>query len=365
MEDHNDPRPVQPSGSDLIFLSFFPIGVLSERGQFEDLRELRFADRRRELVIHASGRLGLPTPTDADVLLGLLHETVTRGYPEKVPFSRYQLLPKIGWQRNTERYERFDLSLKRLTGTTYFTRNYYPDEQGRMKVEQDGFHLLEEFHHVTAADDERDPGPSWIRWGGAIQRLFQRRYLKELDLERYLQFKSVVTKALYRYLDTRRLDGKVVVSESLPIVAYERIGLSRDYYPSQVKRKLDLSHEELREAGFLKDVTYERMADGQGEKVVWTLASRKETALSKPAVRVSRQKQEKPSEDPGAAVRAEFDVWWCSLPEAEQDRLTEQAKAELIGENATLVTYYQRNPDRLFEALRPVLWRLRGLLSVT
>lgn len=357
MEDHNDPRPVQPSGSDLIFLSFFPIGVLSERAQSEDLRELRFADRRRELMIHASGRLGLPIPTDADVLLGLLHETVTLGYPEKVPFSRYQLLPRIGWQRNTERYERFDLALKRLTGTTYFTRNYYPDEQGRMKVEQDGSHLLEEFHHVTAADDKRDPGPSWIRWGGAIQRLFQRRYLKELDLERYLQFKSVVTKALYRYLDTRRLDGKIVVSERLPIVAYERIGLSRDYYPSQVKRKLDLSHEELRAAGFLTNVWYERTADGQGEKVVWTLTSRKEVATPKPAVRTSRPRPEKSGEETGAAARAAFEAWWCSLSEAEQDQLTEQARAELIGENATLVTYYRRNPDRLFEALRPILQR--------
>jgi hypothetical protein len=207
-------------------------------------------------------------------MLSLLAETFRQGCPEQVPFSRYALLKQMGWPTNAERYGRLSLALDRLVGTTYYTKNYYPDAQGRLVVEKSGFHLLEEYRDVTTGEAE---GPSWVRWSRPISCLFPKG-LKPLDLDQYRAFKSVVTQSLYRYLDMRSMDGKSSLTERVKILAYERIGLSRGYYLSQVKKKLDLAHAELRAAGFLRDARYELCANGEEEKITWALA-RKETRL--------------------------------------------------------------------------------------
>src|SRR5207247_382036 len=70
-----------------------------------------------------------------------------------------------------------------------------------------------------------------------------------------------------------------------------------------------------------------------------------------------RQQQVSEQEEQAAAENAAFDAWWSSLPAAEQATLTAQAKAELLGDSPTIAQHYQRHPERLPEALRPLLVR--------
>ena len=43
-----------------------------------------------------------------------------------------------------------------------------------------------------------------------------------------------------------------------------------------------------------------------------------------------------------------------------RSRQSPQASAECIGDNSTIRQHYERQPERLYEALRPLLQRLSG-----
>jgi hypothetical protein len=71
-----------------------------------------------------------------------------------------------------------------------------------------------------------------------------------------------------------------------------------------------------------------------------------------------RREKEQARAQQAAAADAAFDAWWHALPAAERAGCLEQAEAELIGDNPILAQYYQRNPESLPKALRPLLMRL-------
>lgn len=456
-----DQHPGRPRGHDLIFLSEFPLGLLSDRPLTHNPTSLTFKVGEKEMKIRASEDLGLPTPTDTAILLCVLDEAIRQGCPEMIEISRYQITRRLGWQRNTERYQRFHLALDRLVGTTYYAVNHYPDPGGKRCVERMAFHLLDEFHLHDSNTGGVVAGSSWVRLGSRIQALLRTRQLKPLDLDRYLEFRSAITQSLYRYLHTRRLDGKTEYTEGLGTLGFERLGLSRSYRKaSDLKRKLDVAHNELRTAGFLTDVHYVPTADGRQEKVAYRFVARVRgvpqgeaeltpTSEAAPAVlaalpalaaplimppviatvsrlvelgvgsrvaatlvrtqpeEVERQLAYWPYREqvrnPGGALRraieeewpapprwqarhergktarakpcppqeevaspvpdallAAFDLWWTQLPEAERERLTARAMAELIGESPVVAQHYERHPHRLPEALGPILQRLSG-----
>jgi hypothetical protein len=70
-----------------------------------------------------------------------------------------------------------------------------------------------------------------------------------------------------------------------------------------------------------------------------------------------RRQEEQAREQQAEAEAAAFAAWWAGLPEPERLARTTQAKAELLGDNAILAQHYQRHPERLHEALRPLLVR--------
>jgi len=349
----------------------------------------------------------------------------------------------MGWHRNNDRYERFQLALDRLVGTTYFAVNHYPDPNGKQCIRRQAFHLLEAFDIHDSREEGAVLAPSWIQWSNEIRALLQTRQVKPLDVDQYLEFKSAITQALYRYLHTRNLNRKPQYAENLETLAFERLGLSRSYrWLSDLKRKLDVAHEELRDAGFLADVHYASMSSGIQEKVVYKFTGRglpaalsllapaaaadpeptpllerlvaagmtrsiaqeraavapEECALQleylpfrqarnpggllKQAIeeawpppeewKAAQMKRRRPSktkecaeeerlaEIQSAVDSPAFDAWWQELPETERETLIARAREELIGDSATIARHYERHPERLLEALRPILIQIIG-----
>src|SRR2546421_8483891 len=113
-----------------------------------------------------------------------------------------------------------------------------------------------------------DEPDSWFRGSEAIGRNLQAGYIKTLNVPLFLSLKSSISQTLYRYLDAKVRDGKTVFRQGLRDLAHQHLGLSRDYYPSQIKRKLAPAHEELIQAKFLTNAEYARMQDGE-EMVVY------------------------------------------------------------------------------------------------
>jgi hypothetical protein len=58
------------------------------------------------------------------------------------------------------------------------------------------------------------------------------------------------------------------------------------------------------------------------------------------------------------AAHAAFEARWAALPQTEREALSTQARQELIGASDLIARHYARHPDRLHEALRPILMRL-------
>ena len=461
-EEKASPQPEpQRLGQDEINLTEFPIALLSDRSPRGNPMSRRFTNGEKVWEIEGTAGHGLPTRLDMEVYVVLTELTREQDFPERVQFTRHDLLQRLGWGSDARRYARLQQALDCWVGVTIRTTNSFYDKKAREWLRRHAFHLLEEYqiHERRRGDggDEADALPSWFRWSDTIRRNMQARYLKPLDVELFLTFRSAITQALYRYLDAKRLNGKPHFQQSLLDLGKQHLGLPASYYPSQIKRELDVAHEELIAVGFLAAAHYEPMRGSGGEKVVYQFAPKRAhsgTALQGVGRRVSgvgsdgshptpdtrhptpdidalaqqlvehgvagpiaaelvaerraeceaqlaylpyrerlqnpggalrraieeawpapegwkqaqarqrrqsqarqRRQEEQAREQQAEAEAAAFDAWWAALPEPERAALTAQAQAELLGDNAILAQHYARHPERLHEALRPLLRR--------
>jgi hypothetical protein len=462
------PSPETPSprvGRDELNLCEFPIGLLSDRPSKKIPTSLRFESGQKVWEVSGHPRHGLPTAGDIEVYVCLMELTREQNYPHKVQFTRHDLLRRLGWGVGAGKYHRLQLAFNRLVGVTIQTVNAYYDAKDRQWLRQHAFHILEEYeltdHRHAVSEDEP---ASWFRWGEAMWRNLQAGYIKSLDVALFLTLESSISQALYRYLDAKIRDGKTLFRQNLKDLAYQHLGLSRDYWPSDIKRKLAPAHAELIAVGFLASAAYARTLQGE-EMVVYQFPRRRgrgmidggsgatapelsllsdnpkskrrvptewvsgtrnlnsdaslapalveqgiagETArhlveswpercrqqldwlpyrddLQNPggalrraieedwappprwleaqarrerdAAQQQRRQQAAEQEAQAAAQHAAFDAWWSSLPTAEQAALTAEAKAELFADSPTIAQHYQRHPERLQEALRPLLLR--------
>jgi replication initiator protein A len=274
-------------GQDEINLTEFPIALLSDRAPRDNpaLRRFTSGDKVWEVLGHVL--YGLPTRPDLEVYVVLTELTREQGFPERVQFSRHDLLQRLGWGTDARRYARLQQALDCWVGVTIRTTNAFFDKATGEWLRLHSFHLLEEFQILkrrrgqergAAQADEAPHLPGWFRWSDTMRRSMEARYLKPLDTALFLTFRSAVAQQLYRYLDAKRLNGKPAFQQNLSDLGKQHLGLPDHYYPSQIKRELDRAHRELIATGFLASAHYEPMRGGGGEKVVYQFAPRRARA---------------------------------------------------------------------------------------
>jgi hypothetical protein len=197
------------------------------------------------------------------------------------------VIRRLAWDPGGQSYDRLLLSLDRLVGVTIRTKNAFWDAQQRVWTRRQAFHILEAYDITDSRHsrpDEPSLFPSWIRWSPELYQNMQAGFIKSLDVDLFLGLKSSISQALYRYLDAKRYDGKPQYRIGLKKLAWEHLGLSRNYFPSDIKRKLKVAHDELIEASFLAGVEYAAMKNGE-EMAVYKFAPRavREPKSAKPA----------------------------------------------------------------------------------
>ena len=113
------------------------------------------------------------------------------------------------------------------------------------------FHILDE----VILPDENDPGiESSFTWGKKFFKSCRDGNLKRLDLDTYFALKSAISKQLYRHLDKHfylRPDWTYDLRE----LAFEHVGMSRNYAPRKIKQELNHALKELEGIGFLEPMT--------------------------------------------------------------------------------------------------------------
>lgn len=261
-----------PIFKDELNLAEFPIAALTDRvpdGQntlvFEDHLEQRDGPPIvRRLSISGHGKLGLPVALDDQVIVGLIQLTKRHNNftDPRVHFSRYELIELLGWPQDGHSYRRIEEALNRWVGVVLSYENAWWDNDEKTWVDET-FHIID---NVTLYDRERAmnkassakgkrPKPlSSFRWNEVMFRSFQANNLKQLDLEFYLDLRLPTSKRLYRFLD-KRFFQRERVDFDLRVLACEHVGMSREYAPTELKRRLRPALEELEKSGFLEPLS--------------------------------------------------------------------------------------------------------------
>lgn len=240
-----------------------PTGILEREFEFQEF-DARLKQRvRRKLTVIGSPRFGLPTAPAEEVSLGLIHLTkATNDFSDpRVYFSRRELLKTIGWPTTGPSYERLARCMGQISGVRLHCENYWRDNRSKEYRSVENIAIIDYYRFR----DSRNPGGrAWedylseFRWGSVVFESFTANYLKKLNLELALHL-SPLARHLYRFLDKRfhppRLNR---ISCKLKVLAYERLGMSRSYDTTQIRRQLEPAIVELVRIDFLRPIPAEQ-----------------------------------------------------------------------------------------------------------
>jgi hypothetical protein len=265
-------EPASLIGRDEMNLAEFPIALIADRvpaGQ----KTLYFEDNHGRLTVTGSDAYGLPTATDADVIVALIYLTKIRnGFTDvKVNFSKYELIKLLNWPDDGAYYKRLDLALNRWGGVwLVYDKCWWNNRLKRFTSAK--MHIIDTVDF--AEPDGRGRGGrthlplSTFTWNKTFIESCQADNLRQLDLDEYFSLNSAISKRLYRFLGKRfylRGDWTFDLHE----IAFDRVGLSRNYKGNagKIKEKLQPAIAELERIGFLKPLSrsdrYTRIDRGQ------------------------------------------------------------------------------------------------------
>ncbi|HEX2999983.1 MAG TPA: replication initiator protein A, partial [Armatimonadota bacterium] len=273
---------LQPIGKDEMNLAEYPFALLTRRVS-DSQKTIEVEQQVRSngtgdivtqsWVVTGSDRYGLPLAVDEDVYIALMKILKDSGFRDRtIPFTRYQILKILGKDISKREYDRIQQSLDRLVGTTITSKNAFWDNRTKSYVSK-AFHIFDSYElyrEQPGRKSARSPElpMSYVVLSSFLFESVKAGYVKNLDIEYYLNLSTPLAKRLFRFLDKKGYSnrtfeiGVMRLAEKLPI---------HDAYPSQVKRRLDEAHQELLDRGFLADVHYDRKRDGD-EKIVYTFA---------------------------------------------------------------------------------------------
>jgi hypothetical protein len=276
-------------GRDEMNLAEFPFALLADRAP-EGLSTIKFEDSvegkdgklvRRVWTVTGGEEFGLPVATDEEVYVALMEVTKEQGFDQRSMYiTRYDLIKRLGWPDKGDSYRRLKEALDRLLGVTIKAEKAFWDNAKQRYVDV-GFHIIDDYALYDENPGRKRAGQqdalplSSITWNQVIFRSFQAGNIKQLDTAFFFGLRSSVSRRLYRYLDKKRYDGKDSFRIGVKKLAFEKLGMSRTYYPSHIKQELKRAHDELVESGFLSTVEYVEAKGGGEEQAVYRFTRRK------------------------------------------------------------------------------------------
>jgi hypothetical protein len=263
----------------------FPLALLSERAprgvltlECSDEIEEKGVRIRRQVVVAATEKYGLPTAKDEDVLMGMIQLAKLRNEfaSPVVHFTRLELIRLLGWDNTRWSYERIALALERWLSVSITYNKAWRDNKDREWQDRSGFGLIDSYKlrdSRRAGKGGEGTGPpteslSWFRWNGCLFDSFQSGYLKKLNYRVYRELEQQAAKRLYRYLDKHFFDPhRLRLDFDLQTLAFEHLGMSRGYDSTQIRRALQPAVEELEGIGFIEKLPaeerYRRLGRGR------------------------------------------------------------------------------------------------------
>ncbi|MBV9867942.1 MAG: replication initiator protein A [Abitibacteriaceae bacterium] len=238
--------------------------------------------------VEGSPTLGLPTAADLRVYLVLMELTRDCGFQQTVPFTRYDLVKRLGYTNTQKNYEALMNSFQRLKGMTITARNAFWDAKAK-SFRDVVFSIIDNVEVVAQKggrkakpgkkkqaephEESRELPLSFFKWNDVIFQSFQSGYMRTFDLGFALALKGDIALSLYRYLGKKAYDGRPSFEIELETLYSRHLGLRRTPYASKMKERLKPAHDELVDRGFLKGVSYSPMKTRKGEKICYAFSN--------------------------------------------------------------------------------------------
>ena len=258
-------------GRDEMNLVEYPFAVLSKRSEAgQKTIELTWQDKDRQgqlvaksWLVTGSDKWGLPTADGEKVYVALMALTKENGFKDQtIKFRAVDIIARLGWpKRSGESYRRLKNALQTLKGINIYATNVFWDNKIKNCHPMRAFSIIANYDHY--GDEHKT---IHVKWDDVLWASFQASYIKTLDLGLWFSLGSSITRRLYRFLD-KRFYHSPHFSVELRELALRHLGMSQNYYPSAIKRKLTPACEELVEQGWLKSFKYQKK--GRGEVVIF------------------------------------------------------------------------------------------------
>jgi Replication initiator protein A/DnaA N-terminal domain len=244
---------------------------------------------RQSWKVIPSGEYGMPGPVDQDIYLAVLQLLEKRGgMPEdgELAFSLYELRKVLGWSDDSGgAYREIKDALVRIQLTGVQSSNAFysaADEQliaDSFNVWSVHFAQRKKRGGANSSGTRTTQDRHVLRFHSIFIRNYEAQYLKGLDADFFFSLKMPLSKRLYRLIDLQRAGGLFWRSDLFAV----RDQIPLDYpYPSQIKRALEKAHRELKEKGFLSEVEYEELKEGNTTSVLYRISplfARRQKAL--------------------------------------------------------------------------------------
>lgn len=196
---------------------------------------------------------------DGDVYLAMhaLAKEKLGGIPEdgKIPFTLYEVLNILGLKDNGKNYRRVRDSILKINKTLMDAIDAFYRKD---KKAYGSAHFIPWRVEFEANEDRygRATERHKLRFDEILVRSLAHGHIKQLDLSFCFSLTKGYAKSLYRRIDYKRGES-LTWSEDI-MVLKDHIGMPASYkQPSKVKEKLEPSHKEMKERGFLAEVVYE------------------------------------------------------------------------------------------------------------
>jgi len=252
----------------LLLFPFFALNRQEVRRRLEtEFRAVVTRDGKRlEILwnVSANPKYGYPGPLDKKV-----HKTIEqiineRGLPVRnpIPFTFYELCKRMGVPDSGKNIRNIKQALKRIKTASIESQGAFYSKDEERWIE-DVFSLYERvIFKGERLPDGRVADRNYVFLGSWYLQSINAQYVKPLDFSYYRSLESSVSQRLYELLGVKFF-GAIRGSRSHIRYKYstlcQLLPLTRQSYPSYVRRQLDPAHRELEDTGFLSRVVWKEI----------------------------------------------------------------------------------------------------------
>ena len=250
----------------------FPLGFLGKKPP-KGVTTLEFRDRawdvagqcyvQQKRTILGSEKYGLPRWFDDDVLLALIQLSKLQSdfQSPRVDFSRYQIVQLLDLDGGGDTYQRIKESILRMYAVTIeCERSWYIKEKKQWCPGTKPIRIFADAH--VYAESDSDPTQSslslsYVEFSQQIFESLSTGFVRTFDLDRYNRLKTPAAKRAMRYLG--KCWGRLNPwEEDFRTFSCERLGFSRKYDNSNLKRQSELYIADLENNGVIKPMPFEQ-----------------------------------------------------------------------------------------------------------